>query len=175
MALLENIQNSSVTRAYRQGWLAWLGAHKAAFELAQDGVGKLINSREQLVEELVEKGEAVEVKAQELAQGNIEKVRSFVEPRFTDISEKVSAASNKVFKRATAEMTEESSSVADLSNEIAKLAKTVSALSRKVNAAAKPVAKKAAPKATAAKKTVAKIAAPKTAAAESDADVKSAA
>ena len=81
MAIIEEIKNSTAVRVYRQGWLAWLGAHKAAFDLAQDGVGKLVNGRQQLVDDLVAQGEEVE----ELAKGNVEKVRGFVEPRFTEV------------------------------------------------------------------------------------------
>ncbi len=163
MALMENIQNSKVVRAYRQGYLAWLGAHKSAFDFAQEGVNKLMNGRDELVEELVQKGEEVEG----LAQGNMEKVRGYVEPRFSDVtarfnevSEKVTEAGNKVFNREPA-----NDRVEELSAEVAKLTKTVTALSRKVNTAAKPAAAKkpvakkaAAPKAT--KKPVAKKAAP---------------
>lgn len=149
MAILENIQNSSVVRTYRQGWLAWLGAQKTAFDFAQDGVEKIMNSREQLVEELVQKGESVE----ELAQDNIKKVRSFVEPRITEVSEKVTTVSNKVFSRTAETSTDR---VSELAGEVAKLAKSVSALSRKVNTTAKPAAKKAPAKRTVAKKVTVK-------------------
>ena len=67
MSILENIQNSTVARNYRQGYLVWLGAHKAVFELAQGGFEKLVNGREELVEELVQKGAAVE----ETVQSNV--------------------------------------------------------------------------------------------------------
>jgi len=67
MSILENIQNSPAVRNYRQGYLVWLGAHKAAFELAQGGIEKIMNSREELVEELVQKGAAVE----ETVQNNV--------------------------------------------------------------------------------------------------------
>ena len=67
MTIMENIQNSAVARNYRQGYLVWLGAHKAAFELAQGGFNKLMNGREELVEELVQKGAAVE----ETVQSNV--------------------------------------------------------------------------------------------------------
>lgn len=69
MAILEDIQNSQVVRSYRQGYLAWLGAHKAAFELAQDNMNKLINGRDELLEDLVQKGEAVETGARERVNG----------------------------------------------------------------------------------------------------------
>jgi len=144
MAIIEEIKNSTAVRVYRQGWLAWLGAHKAAFDLAQDGVGKLVNGRQQLIDELVEKGESVE----EIAKGNVDKVRDFVEPRFTDVSEKVSTVTGKVFNR-TQEVTTDP--LAELSADVAKLAKTVSGLSRKVNSFSKPAPKKAAPKKTATK------------------------
>lgn len=65
MTVLENIQNSDVVRAYRQGWLAWLGAHKAAFDFANDGVQKMINERGEVVNGLVEKGEGVETMVQD--------------------------------------------------------------------------------------------------------------
>jgi polyhydroxyalkanoate synthesis regulator phasin len=151
MVIMENIQNSQVVRAYRQGWLAWLGAHKTAYDLAQDGVQKLMNGREELVDELVQKGEEVET----FAQDNIKKARGYVEPRLNEVNEKVSGISSKVFARSTEEATDR---VADLSEEVAKLTKTVSALSRKVNTVAKPAAKKAAPKR--ATKTTAKKAVP---------------
>lgn len=161
MAILEEIQNSQVVRAYRQGYLAWLGAHKAAFDMAQDGVQKLMNGREELVEELVQKGEEVET----LAQDNIKKVRGYVEPRLNEVNEKVSELSGKVFTRTTEEATDR---VAELSDEVAKLAKSVSALSRKVNTTAKPAAKKAAPKRTAAKTTAKKAATVKAAPAKAE-------
>lgn len=164
MTVIEDIKNSTAVRIYRQGWLAWLGAHKTAFDLAQDGVSKVMSGRQQLVDELVEKGEAVE----ELAKENFEKVRGDVETRFNEVSETVTTASNKVFKR-----TEEAAAdpVAELSAEVAKLAKTVSGLSRKVNSFSKPAAKKA-PAKKAAPKAAAKKAAP--AAAKAD-ETKSAA
>ncbi|UTW54785.1 phasin family protein [Kordiimonas sp. SCSIO 12610] len=165
MAILENIQDSQVVRAYRQGWLAWLGAHKAAFDFAQDGVEKLMSNREKLVEELVQKGENVE----ELATANFNKVRGNVETRVNGVSEKVSEARNKVFSRTTEEATDR---VAELTEEVAKLAKTVSTLSRKVNAAQKPAAKKKAP----AKRTPAKkAAAPKAEAPKTETEAKAAA
>lgn len=152
MTVIEDIKNSTAVRIYRQGWLAWLGAHKAAFDLAQDGVNKVISGRQQLVDELVEKGEAVEG----LAKDNLEKVRGDVEARFNEVSEKVTEAGNKVFKR-----TEEVAAdpVAELSAEVAKLTKTVNGLSRKVNSFTKPAAKKA-PAKKAAPKAAAKKAAP---------------
>lgn len=153
MAIMENIQNSQVVRAYRQGWLAWLGAHKTAFDLAQDGVEKLVNSREQLVEELIQKGETVE----DMAQENFGKVRGMIEPRINEVSEKVSAARSKVFSAVTEESTDR---VEELSTEVAKLAKSISALSRKVNTVKKPAAKKATAKRTTSVKTTAKKAAP---------------
>ncbi len=157
MTAIENIKNSQVVRAYRQGWLAWLGAHKAAFDLAQDGVEKLVNGREELVSELVSKGEAVE----EIAQGNLDKVRGYVEPRISTVNEKVQEVRGKVFTRTTEEATDR---VADLADEVAKLAKTVSTLSRKVNAAQKPAPKKAAAKKATVKKAAVKTAAKKEAA-----------
>ena len=69
MAILEDIQNSQVVRSYRKGYLAWLGAHKAAFELAQDNMNKIINGRDELLDDLVQKGEAVETAARERATG----------------------------------------------------------------------------------------------------------
>lgn len=65
MTVLENIQNSDVVRTYRQGWLAWLGAHKAAFDLANEGVQKIMNERGEVVTGLVEKGEGVETMVQD--------------------------------------------------------------------------------------------------------------
>jgi hypothetical protein len=41
MAILENIQNSQVVRAYRQGYLVWLGAHKA--EAVEENVQGKVN------------------------------------------------------------------------------------------------------------------------------------
>ena len=169
MAIMKEIQNSQVVRAYRQGWLAWLGAHKTAFDYAQDGVSKLMNGREELVEELVQKGEEVEG----LAQGNMEKVRGLVEPRFNEatarfneVSEKVTDIRNKVVSRVSTDSTDR---VEELSTEVAKLAKSVTALSRKVNTVGKTPAKKAAVKRPVAKKAtaskpVAKKATPKAAA-----------
>ena len=69
MTILENIQNSTAVRNYRQGYLVWLGAHKAAFELAQGGFNKLVNSREEMVEELVQKGAAMEETVQSNVKG----------------------------------------------------------------------------------------------------------
>ena len=156
MAILEDIKKSPVVRAYRQGWLAWLGAHKTAFEFAQDGAQKFKANREQLVKELVEKGEAVEVQAQD----GVQKAKDFVEPRISDVREKVTTARGKVFAGAT----DANERFEALSGEIAKLSKTVSGLSRKVNTVRKPAAKKTATKTTdakapVAKKTVEKVAA----------------
>jgi len=155
MAIMKEIQNSQVVRAYRQGWLAWLGAHKTAFDYAQDGVSKLMNGREELVEELVQKGEEVEG----LAQGNMEKVRGLVEPRFNEatarfneVSEKVTDIRNKVVSSVSTDSTDR---VEELSTEVAKLAKSVTALSRKVNTVGKTPAKKAAVKRPVAKKATA--------------------
>ena len=145
MAILEEIKKSPVVRAYRQGWLAWLGAHKTAFDFAQDGAEKFKSTSEQFLNDLVEKGEAVEVQAQD----GVQKAKDFVEPRLTEAREKVTAAGNKVFARTTAEATDRFEEVSD---EITKLTKTVSALSRKVNTARKPAVKATATKATAAKK-----------------------
>ncbi|PCI59057.1 MAG: hypothetical protein COB37_12160 [Kordiimonadales bacterium] len=146
MAILEDIKKSPVVRAYRQGWLAWLGANKTAFDFAQDGAEKFKMSREQFVNELIEKGEELEVQAQDGAR----KARNYVEPKFNDVREKVSAAGDKVFTRTATEATDRFD---EITGELAKLSKTVSALSRKVNAVRKtpaaPVAKKAAPKAAA--------------------------
>ena len=155
MAIMENIQNSQVVRAYRQGWLAWLGAHKVAFDFAQDGVEKLMANREKLVADLVEEGE----NAEKMTQDNINKVREYVEPRINDVTETITTARAKVFTRTKVETADR---VAELSDEVAKLSKTVSSLSRKVSAAqkAKAPAKKAAPK-TVAKKVAPKAAAPK--------------
>lgn len=168
MAIMEDIQNSQVVRAYRQGWLAWLGAHKTAFELAQDGVEKLVNSREQLVEELVQKGEEVEG----MAQDNFGKVRGFVEPRINEVTEKVSAARGKVFSRTSEVATDR---VEELSTEVAKLAKSVSALSRKVNTTKKPAAKKATAKRATAKKAAPAKATPAKAEASAATETKTAA
>ena len=99
MAILENIQNSKVVRAYRQGYLAWLGANKTAFDFAQDSVSRIMNSRDELVDELVQKGEEVEG----YAQDNFTKVRDYVEPRFNDVNEKITEARGKVFNRVNAE------------------------------------------------------------------------
>ena len=145
MAIIEEIKNSTAVRVYRQGWLAWLGAHKAAFDLAQDGVGKLVNGRQQLVDDLVAQGEEVE----ELAKGNVEKVRGFVEPRFKEVSDAGNSVTGKVFNR-TQEVAEDP--LAELSADVAKLTKTVTGLSRKVNAFSKPAAKKPAAKKAPSKK-----------------------
>lgn len=160
MAILENIQNSKVIRAYRQGYLAWLGANKTAFDFAQDSVSRILNSRDDLVDELVQKGEEVEG----YAQDNFAKVREYVEPRFNEVNEKITEARGKVFNRENTD-----GRVEELTAEVAKLAKTVNALSRKVNTAAKkpaakkPVAKKAAAKPAAKKAAPKKAAAPKAA------------
>ena len=160
MAILENIQNSKVVRAYRQGYLAWLGANKTAFDFAQDSVSRVLNSRDELVDELVQKGEEVEG----YAQDNFAKVRDYVEPRFNEVNDKITEARGKVFNRENAD-----GRVEELTAEVAKLTKTVNALSRKVNAAAKkpvakkPVAKKAATKPAAKKAAPKKAAAPKAA------------
>lgn len=160
MAILEDIKKSPVVRAYRQGWLAWLGAHKTAFEFAQDGAQKFKANREQLVKELIEKGEAVEVQAQD----GVQKAKGFVEPRINDVREKVTTARGKVFARATDTATDANERFEALSGEIAKLSKTVSGLSRKVNTVRKPAAKKTAAKTTEAKAPVAKKTAEKVAA-----------
>ena len=156
MAIMENIQNSKVIRAYRQGYLAWLGANKTAFDFAQDSVNRILNSRDELVDELVQKGEEVEG----FAQDNFAKVRDYVEPRFNEVNEKITETRGKVFNRESAD-----DRVEELTAEVAKLTKTVTALSRKVNSAAKkPVAKKTVAKKTVAKKPVAKKAVAKPAA-----------
>lgn len=69
MTILETVQNNKIAQAYRQGWLVWLGAHKAAFELAQENMNKLMNGRDELFEELVQKGEAIETGARERVTG----------------------------------------------------------------------------------------------------------
>lgn len=150
MSAFETLKNNQVVRAYRQGWLAWLGANKTAFDLAQDGVTKLMSGREQLLEDLIQKGESVE----ELAQDNVVKVREFVEPRVSKVTERVSSVRTNFF---TSTKSETADRVAVLADEVNKLSKSVSALNRKVAAKAatakkavkKPVAKKAAPKAAA--------------------------
>lgn len=154
MTVLDTIKNNQVVRAYRQGWLAWLGANKTAYDMAQDGVTKLMSGREQLLEDLIQKGEVVEG----LAQDNVVKVREFVEPRVNQVTERVSGVRTNFFSKSK---TETSDRVAVLSEEVAKLSKTVSTLNRKVSA------KAAAPKKAAAKpavKRTAKKAAPKVAA-----------
>ena len=160
MAILEDIKKSPVVRAYRQGWLAWLGAHKTAFEFAQDGVQKIKTNREELVKELIEKGEAIELQAQDSVKDSVKSAKAFVEPRINDVREKVTAARGKIVTSTSDEANERFDA---LSGEIAKLSKTVSGLSRKVNSVRKPTAKKAAPKAakkaSAAKKTTDKAAA----------------
>jgi len=172
MTVMEDIKNSKAVRVYRQGWLAWLGAHKAAFDMAQDGVKQVLASRQQFVDDLVEKGESVEG----LAKENFDKVRGDVETRFNEVSEKVTAASNKVLGR-TAEVAADP--VAELTEEVAKLAKTVGSLDRKVTSLTKPAAKKAPVKKAAPKAAAPKAAAPKAAAKEAAApkadDAKSAA
>lgn len=155
MSALETFKNNQVVRAYRQGWLAWLGANKTAFDFAQDGVTKLMSGREQLLEDLIQKGETVE----ELAQDNVGKVREFVEPRVSKVTDRVSSVRTNFF---TSTKSETADRVAVLSDEVTKLSKSVSALNRKLSAKAatakkavkKPVAKKAASKA--APKAVAK-------------------
>lgn len=157
MSALETIKNNQVVRAYRQGWLAWLGANKTAFDFAQDGVTKLMSGREQLLEDLIQKGEAVE----ELAQDNVVKVREFVEPRVSKVTDRVATARTNFF---TSSKSETADRVAVLADEVTKLSKSVSALNRKVSAkaaTAKKAAKKPAVKAAA--KPAAK-AAPKAAA-----------
>lgn len=168
MTVMEDIKNSKAVRVYRQGWLAWLGAHKAAFDMAQDGVNKVLASRQQFVDDLVEKGESVE----DLAKENFDKVRGDVETRFNEVSEKVTSVSNKVIGR-TADVAADP--VTELTEEVAKLAKTVGSLDRKVTALTKPAPKKApVKKAPATKAAAPKAAAPKTAAPKAD-DTKSAA
>jgi hypothetical protein len=149
MAILEEIKKSPVVRAYRQGWLAWLGAHKTAFDLAQDGAEKFKSNREQFIQELVEKGQEIEVQAQD----GVAKAKDFVEPRINDAREKIATARGKLFTRGTTEATDR---FEELSGEIAKLGKTVSALGRKVNSVRKPAAPKAAAPKAAVKKTAAK-------------------
>lgn len=167
MTVMEDIKNSKAVRVYRQGWLTWLGAHKAAFDMAQDSVNKVLASRQQFVDDLVEKGESVE----DLAKENFSKVRGDVETRWDEVSEKVTSVSNKVMGR-TADVAADP--VAELTEEVAKLAKTVGSLDRKVTALTKPAPKKAPAKKAAPKAAAPKAAAPKAAAPKAD-DTKSAA
>ena len=144
MAIAEQIKNSTAVRVYRQGWLSWLGANKAAFDMAQENFTKFTANRENMVNDLILKGEEVEG----LAKDQLIKVRSNVEPRVSkvsakvsEVSEKVTAVSDKVFARKNDVVDAEPET--DLAAELAKLSKTVSTLNRKVNALSKPAAKRA--------------------------------
>ena len=68
MSAFEKINTAAVTRAYRLGWLAWLGANKTVFTAAQTRVEQLNASRQELVNSLIEKGQTVEAQAQRVHQ-----------------------------------------------------------------------------------------------------------
>ena len=130
MTILEEVQNSTVVRAYRKSWLAWLGANKAAFDFAQDGVGKAKETREQFIKELVGKGESIEGQAVE----GLKNAMEYGETSLTTLRDKVTSSS-KFFADST---DGNATNTADdrfekLSEEISKLSKNVSALTRKVN------------------------------------------
>ena len=151
MAILQEIKKSPVVRAYRRGWLAWLGANKAAFELAQDGAEKINSGREQLLNDLIEKGETIEATAKAQASDTVQKARDFAMPRLNEVREKATEVRGKIFNQAASDGVDAKERFEELSDEISKLSKTVSALGRKVNTARKPASKKAAPKKATAK------------------------
>jgi len=137
MSTFEKINTATVTRAYRQGWLAWLGANKTAFTMAQSQVEKLNSSSQELMSSLVAKGQDLE----DQAQDRVTSAKEYIKPRFENARSAVSTVSSKIFTPAA-----NNSPLDTLSEEIAKLSQTVVELSEKVNAPRTRTAKKTAEK-----------------------------
>ena len=135
MSTFKNFNTETVTQAYRQGWLAWLGANKTAFTMAQDGVKKLNNNSEELMSSLVAKG----LELEDQTQDRVTSAKDFIKPRLENARNTVTAAGSKLFTPAA----NSSNQLETLSEEIAKLSKTVIELSEKVNAPSTRTAKKA--------------------------------
>lgn len=137
---ISNINNNPVSRASRLTWLAWLGANKTAFNLAQTGAEKLNASRAQLVTDLVEKGQGVE----DQAQNGVELAKQYIKPRFDNARSSVTAVSNKLFAANTTDAADDSAvdQIEVLTAAIADLTKTVGDLTEKVNAPRTRAAKK---------------------------------
>jgi len=133
MSTFEKINTATVTRAYRQGWLAWLGANKTAFTMAQSQVEKLNSSSQELMSSLVAKGQDLE----DQAQDRVTSAKEYIKPRFENARSAVSTVSSKIFTPAA-----NNSPLDTLSEEIAKLSQTVVELSEKVNAPRTRTAKK---------------------------------
>lgn len=138
MSTFEKFNTATVTRAYRQGWLAWLGANKTAFTLAQSRVEKLNNSRQELMSSLVAKGQDIE----DQAQTRVATAKEYIKPRLENARSTVSNASSKLFTPAA----NSNNALETLSEEIAKLSQTVLELSEKVNTPRTRSAKKTAEK-----------------------------
>ncbi len=129
MTTFNNINAGSVGRAYRKGWLAWLGANKTAFNMAQERVEKLNLSGQDLFSSLVEKGQTVE----DDAQNRMNSAKEYIKPKMEKVSGKIFTTSSS----NTADTQLES-----LTEEIARLSETVLALSEKVKAPRTRAAKK---------------------------------
>lgn len=137
-----NLNNNPVSRAYRLGWLAWLGANKTAYNLAQSGAEKLNASRQQWVSDLVEKGQSVE----EQAQSGVDFAKEYIKPKFENARSSVSTARSKLFTPADDAAADQ---IEVLTEAIANLTKTVGELTEKVNAPRARAAKKPAAQDTA--------------------------
>jgi len=138
MSTFEKINTATVTRAYRQGWLAWLGANKTAFTMAQSQVEKLNSSSQELMSSLVAKGQDLE----DQAQNRVTSAKEYIKPRFENARSTVSTVSSKIFTPDANSSTQ----LETLSEEIAKLSQTVVELTEKVNAPRTRTAKKTAEK-----------------------------
>ena len=127
-------------------WLAGLGAYGRAFDEAQERLdkgGKLVSREEsnQLFDELVAKGEALEAEAK---------------TRLSEARESISIEERISKMRASLGFGHTASA-----DDVARLEKKVDSLAKKVDSLAKPAAKKAPAKKAAAKKAPAKKAAAK--------------
>ena len=141
----------------RQAWLATIGGYAKAFEDARErleearGRAKEFTARrEELMKELVGKGEEVETMAEESFKEARTNVVKFAEPRIEKIRALIPTRAEKADK------------VGELEAEIEKLNKKIATLTKKVGTTT--VTKPAAAKKPAARKAPVKKAAPKTAA-----------
>jgi len=121
---------SRITRARtfaRKGALAYVGLYGAAYERAQMRFGQLKSSTDGLFDQLVERGEELEVKAGETFKGT----REMVSERFEDGTEKV-----KSYLPTSA-----NDRVEQLQAEIEALNKKIVAMGKKASVSAKTKAK----------------------------------
>ncbi len=138
MTILNKINAETVTGAYRKGWLVWLGANQAAFNLAQNRVEKLNAGSQALVNSLIEKGQTVEGQA----QTQVASAKDYIKPRVLGARDAVTTAGSKLFKDSNAAT---NTQLEALWEEMAKLSATITELSEKVPAP-RTRAKKAAAK-----------------------------